>query len=197
MEKSITIKKMPRQIRHKARSLIFTYVILLSLIILPLQQTAFAANTLEKSGDALLFLLPAIAYGSTFYVDDTEGRTQFYKAAASNLIITQALKYAIHKERPNGEDNLSFPSGHSSVTFQAASFIHKRYGTKYAIPAYMAATVVGYSRVEADKHYTEDVLAGAALGIISSFYFTKPYKSFTLKPIADKGTYGLSLSKHW
>lgn len=197
MEKNITIKKVPHQTRHKTHSIIVTYLILLSLIIFPLQQNASAADTLEKSGDALLFILPAIAYGSTFYIDDAEGRIQFYKTAATNLIITQALKYATHKKRPNGEDNLSFPSGHSSVTFQAASFIHKRYGTKYAIPAYMAATVVGYSRVEADKHYTEDVLAGAALGIISSFYFTKPYKGFAIKPIADKETYGLSLSKHW
>jgi len=177
--------------------LIFTYLALLPLIFFPLQQTAFAADTLEKSGDALLFLLPAIAYGSTFYTDDTVGRTQFYKAAAANLIITQGLKYATHKKRPNDEDNLSFPSGHSSVTFQAASFIHKRYGTKYAVSAYMAATLVGYSRVKADKHYTEDVLAGAAIGIMSSFYFTKPYKGFTVKPIANKGTYGLSLSTQW
>ncbi len=197
MEKNITIKKASHQTRHKNHSLIVTHVILLSFIIFPLQQMAFAADTLEKSGDALLFLLPAIAYGSTFYADDTEGRTQFYKAAATNLIITQGLKYTLHKERPNGEDNLSFPSGHSSVTFQAAAFIHKRYGTKYALPAYMAATLVGYSRVETDKHYTEDVLAGAALGIISSFYFTKPYKGLSLKPMATKGTYGLSLSKKW
>ncbi|HHL18620.1 MAG TPA: phosphatase PAP2 family protein [Thiothrix sp.] len=176
---------------------IFTRLVLLPFIFFPLQQTAIAADTLEKSGDALLLLLPAIAYGSTFYANDAKGRTQFYKAAATNLIITQGLKYATNKERPNKEDNLSFPSGHSSVTFQAASFIHKRYGTKYALPAYMAATLVGYSRVKADKHYTEDVLAGAALGIMSSFYFTKPYKSFTLKPIVDKDTYGLSISKQW
>jgi membrane-associated phospholipid phosphatase len=171
--------------------------VLLPFIFFSLPQTTFAANTLEKSGDALLLLLPAIAYGSTFYVDDTAGRTQFYKAAATNLIITQGLKYVTHKKRPNGEDNLSFPSGHSSVTFQAASFIHKRYGTKYALPAYMAATFVGYSRVKADKHYTEDVLAGAALGIMSSFYFTKPYKGFTVKPIANKRIYGLNVSKQW
>jgi hypothetical protein len=29
-----------------------------------------------------------------------------------------------------------------------ASFIHERYGLKYAIPAYVAASFVGYSRVE-------------------------------------------------
>ena len=176
---------------------IFAHLVLLPLIFFPLQQTAIAADTLEKSGDALLLLLPTIAYGSTFYVDDTEGRIQFYKAAASNLIITQGLKHVTNKERPNGEDNLSFPSGHSSVSFQAAAFIHKRYGTKYALPAYMAATLVGYSRVEADKHFTEDVLAGAALGIMSSFYFTKPYKGFAIQAMSDKDAYGLTLSKQW
>ena len=60
-----------------------------------------------------------------------------------------------------------------------AAFIHKRYGWKYSIPVYVGATFVGYSRVQADKHFVEDVIAGATVGIFSSFYFTKSYKGFT------------------
>lgn len=122
--------------------------------------------------------IPAIAYGSTFYLDDTEGRQQFYQSFATNLLITHGLKHTIDKKRPNGGDH-AFPSGHTSAAFQGAGFIHKRYGLKYAVPAYVGATFVGYSRIEAKKHDVADVLAGATLGVLSSMYFTKTYQNNT------------------
>jgi membrane-associated phospholipid phosphatase len=51
--------------------------------------------------------------------------------------------------------------------------------------------------VQSDEHYTSDVVAGAAIGIASSFYFTKKYKGFEIKPVADKGSYSVSISKMW
>ena len=85
------------------------------------------------------------------------------------------LKFTINKERPNGEGDDSFPSMHTSAAFQGATFIHKRYGLKYSIPAYVGAGFVAYSRIESDQHDATDVLAGAALGIASSLYLTKSY----------------------
>ena len=137
-------------------------------------------------------MIPALAYGTTFYLDDKEGRSQFYKSFFTNLGVTYGLKLSVDKKRPNGGDQ-SFPSGHTSAAFQGAAFIQRRYGWKYGIPAYIGAAFVGYSRVESDNHYPEDVVAGAAIGVISSFYFTTPYKGITISPFADKGYYGLEL----
>lgn len=159
-------------------------------------QPAIASDNIETSGDVLQVLIPAIAYGTTFYLDDIKGRTQFYKAFFTNLCVTYGLQYTINKKSPNGSGQ-SFPSGHTSETFQGAAFIHKRYGWKYSIPAYIGASFVGYSRVESDNHYFEDVLAGAAIGVISSFYFTEPYKGVTVTPVASKGYSGISISKSW
>ena len=78
-----------------------------------------------------------------------------------------------------------------------ASFIEKRYGWKYGIPAYLAASFVGYSWVKSDKHYTEDVMAGAVIGTISSYIFTKPYREFQITPLASSGFYGINVSKTW
>ena len=76
-----------------------------------------------------------------------------------------------------------------------ASFIHKRYGFKYSIPAYVASTYVGYSRIDADKHDASDVIAGALIGVLSSYYFVEPYNGFTLAPIAEEGVYGVKFNK--
>lgn len=167
---------------------------LLCLFCLP--QTSKAASDTEVAGDIIQVLIPSIAYGATLYLDDEEGETQMYQSFFTTLGITQGLKYGINRERPNGGDH-SFPSGHTSAAFQGAAFIHARYGYKYAIPAYIGASFVGYSRVYADKHFGSDVLAGAALGIVTSFYFAEPYQGFNITPTVNLGEYGLQVSTSW
>jgi len=151
----------------------------------------------EDDGSFMRTLIPAVAYGTTFYMHDRDGRMQFYKSFFTNLGTTYALKALISKERPNGQDDDSFPSGHTSVAFQGAAFIHKRYGLKWAAAAYAGAAYVGWRRVDTDNHYTVDVVAGAAIGIASSFVFTKPYKGFEATPLAANGIYGVAISKRW
>lgn len=68
-----------------------------------------------------------------------------------------------------------FPSGHTSITFSSATFMHTRYGWKYGIPFYVLAGYVSWYRVYADRHDYWDVLGGAALGVGCAYFFTKPY----------------------
>ncbi|MGE6246262.1 phosphatase PAP2 family protein [Psychrobacter proteolyticus] len=157
---------------------------------------SYAENTssIERAGDIVALTIPALAYGSTYYMNDREGRQQFYQSFAANLAVTYAVKSTVNKDRPDGSDNDSFPSGHTSLAFQGASFIHKRYGLEYSIPAYVGATFVGYSRVKADKHDMADVLAGAALGVASSMYLTKSYNDqLIITTNLAPDSYGLSV----
>ena len=131
-------------------NLFFTFPLFLSLSHL---QTAM--GDAGETGDILSLVIPSIAIGETlFYEKDREGTVEFLKAFGSAQLLTEVLKKTIRKRRPNGSCCDSFPSGHSSRAFSGASFIHKRYGFKYSVPAYIAASYVGYSRVDADKHRT-------------------------------------------
>ncbi len=172
-------------------------IILLSLTTLDLS----AKDNTEKLGDAIYILSPTVAYGSTFYKDDPQGRMQFYKSILTNTAVTFALKYSVKKQRPNGKDNRSFPSGHTSTSFQSAAFLHKRYGLTAAVPLYIGATYVAYSRVDSKNHDTTDVLAGALIGGLSSYFFTTPYKKkkpmIQLMPVVSNNTLGLTFSAHW
>ena len=98
------------------------------------RKPAKAADFIDTSGDVLQIAIPAAAYAKTFYLDDSEGRREFYKSFFTSLGVTYGLKYSIDKKRPNGKEH-SFPSGHTSAAFQGATFIHKRYGLEYGIPA--------------------------------------------------------------
>lgn len=105
---------------------------------------------------------------------DGKGALQLLESYALSTGVTYALKEAVHERRPDGGKH-SFPSGHASSAFTAAEFLRVRYGLKWGVPAYVAAAFVAYSRVEARKHYNHDVLAGAAIGVISSHIFTHPW----------------------
>ncbi|MDM5272133.1 phosphatase PAP2 family protein [Sulfurovum sp. zt1-1] len=133
-------------------------------------------NNIERVGDWVQILIPLSGYGTTLYLKDEEGEIEFYKSFFSTLGTTHVLKNTVRKERPDHSDNKSFPSGHTSASFQGATFLHKRYGIQYAIPAYLGAAYVGYSRIYANKHDLTDVIAGAIIGSGFSYYFTTPYK---------------------
>ncbi|MGB7841412.1 MAG: phosphatase PAP2 family protein [Salinimicrobium sp.] len=159
---------------------IFFLIILNIFLFLPSEAEAQLIKshnqTVKTSGDILLFALPTSTALTTLILKDKEGTWQMAEGFATNLALTTALKYAINKRRPFDGGGQAFPSGHTSVTFQAASFIHMRYGFKYSIPAYLLAGWTAYSRINATRHDGYDVLAGAAVGIGSSFIFTTPYQ---------------------
>ena len=85
---------------------------------------------------------------------------------------TAALKQIFPETRPDGSDDKSFPSGHSSVAFAAAATLENRYGWHVGLPAHVAAAFVAVARVEARKHHWYDALAGAALGEANGLLIT-------------------------
>jgi len=156
---------------------------------------AYARGHVERTGDALMLLIPISGLGaSLIYETDRDGTIHYVKSFAASQVTTDVLKVVTHKRRPNGSCCLSFPSGHTSAAFMGAAFIDQRYGWQYAILAYIGASYVGYSRIYADKHYGIDVVAGAAIGIISSYYFTERYDRLHVTPLVMTDGVGLQLS---
>lgn len=156
------------------------YIFILFLILFINIEAKSQKSNIELSGDILEIVIPATALGSTLiYNDNYKGAIQFIKAFGTSMLITHSLKRIINKRRPNGGD-LSFPSGHTTSAFASAAFLERRYGWKVGIPSYIIASYVGWSRIYANKHDIYDVLAGATVGILSSYLFTKPYKNLDI-----------------
>lgn len=155
-----------------------------------------ANDSIETAGDVLAFALPAATAGLTLGLWDGEGALELGKSAVLTLGISYGLKYTINETRPDGSEH-SFPSNHTSISFTSAEFMRKRYGWKFGVPAYVAATFVAYSRVESKQHYAHDVIAGAVIGVGSSYLFTKPYNGWQITPDVDHAYYGIRLSRAW
>ena len=149
----------------------------------------------ESSGNDVQHLLVSSSLAaSIFYEEGNEGSYQLLKAILTSQVFVHEAKNWFKKTRPNGKCCHSFPSGHASISFTSAAFIHKRYGWEYGIPAYIASSYVGYSRVYADKHFERDIFASAAIGIISGFYFTDKYEDIDIIPVISDEQVGVYFS---
>ncbi len=75
----------------------------------------------------------------------------------------------------------SFPSGHTTVSFAAATVFALEYRDKPIVPiiAYSAATMIGLSRITENKHWSTDVLAGAALGFLTGKEIVNNYHRYS------------------
>jgi membrane-associated phospholipid phosphatase len=175
-----------------ARFLLFTMLLMMN-------SGLRATEQFERYGDYLQILLPVTAMTAAFLEEDEkmEAVWQFGKSFSTTIATTHLLKHLVQKPRPVG-DNLSFPSGHTAASFAGASFIQKRYGWKYGIPAYVAASYVGWSRVAAEQHYSEDVIAAAALAIYVNEYFVTPWqKGLSVSLIPASSAVALQVNARW
>ncbi|NCA84259.1 MAG: phosphatase PAP2 family protein [Clostridia bacterium] len=126
---------------------------------------------------------------------------------------TLLLKGVFQRERPDATDpadpfnwygplgdwrNNSFPSGHSSAAFAAATVLSAYYHEQcwVGITAFSLATLVALSRTYDDRHWASDIFAGAALGYAVGRLVYNNYEKqkVTVTPYSSSGFTGLTLS---
>ena len=127
----------------------------------------------EWTGDAGQFALIGTAAAAAWLAPG-EGRAAEDALCAQAetyalaLGTTEILHLAVGRGRPNSSDRGSFPSGHATAAFAAATLIERNSGTTAGVAAYAVAAVTAFSRVESGKHFPSDVLAGAAIGTLAA-----------------------------
>lgn len=104
-----------------------------------------------------------------FYGDEQEAEPRF-KGPFANLSKTSKGK----------RSNSSFPSGHTTAAFAAATVFAVEYKHQPLIPiiAYTMASLVGVSRVTENKHWATDVFTGAILGYLTGRQVSFNYHRF-------------------
>ena len=108
-------------------------------------------------------------------------------AIIANGLCTYGIKFITGRMRPDGANRRSFPSGHTSSSFLAATIADDLYGSKIGVPAYLLAGLTGLSRIHDNKHYLSDVIFGASLGIALGKGFGNDAQKKTLQKIDDGG----------
>lgn len=81
-------------------------------------------------------------------------------------IINNGMKYAIGEKRPDCNTRNSFPSGHTATAFTGAELARTEYGNGYGTAAYCIAAITGGLRILNNRHWLQDVITGAGIGIL-------------------------------
>jgi hypothetical protein len=150
----------------------------------------FFGENFQSSSDYYLPFVPVaqIYLGKTFgFKPKNDFQHQTINIIVANAIgatVFTALKYTVKEERPDKSDDLSFPSGHTSIAFTNAALLYYEYKDSnlwYASSGFLFATATGVLRIANNKHYTSDVLAGAGIGLASGLIvsYWNPFKSVT------------------
>jgi membrane-associated phospholipid phosphatase len=109
--------------------------------------------------------------------DSVAGKVRGLAVGGAALVledqIVGVLKDVTGRERPNGQNDLSMPSGHTSMAAASATLAAANLDyigmpgwsrQTLKISLYGVAAGTGWARVEAEKHYPSDVLVGYAIG---------------------------------
>lgn len=105
----------------------------------------------------------------------------FFVAAVSSIIarfgVAELIRFSYHRPRPFTDlpaiqlltsSEWSFPSGHATFFFAMATALYL-YDKKWGIGFFIAAALMGTSRVIAGIHYPSDIVGGALVGVIVAY----------------------------
>ena len=79
--------------------------------------------------------------------------------------VTGVIKHAVDRERPSG-DPLSFPSGHTTAAWSVVPVAWHHAGWKGGLPTALMATLTALGRMEENRHFLSDVIAGGTIGYL-------------------------------
>ena len=130
----------------------------------------------------------------------TRGALVDAAAVASTVAVTRGIKTTVERQRPNGLDSESFPSGHTSsaaVHTRLASrnlrWIAMRAPVRRTLDVGLTALTIGtsWARIEAGAHFPSDTLFSIALGnfiasfVNDAFLGAGPADTLGLQPLSD------------
>lgn len=179
----------------------------------PFQEKQVRNNTLgdaSRWGDWMGQLVPNFLYTAGMEIASHFGDPKagyraigMFKATTYSAIVTTALKYTIREPRPNDiQEKNSFPSGHTTSAFAFSGYVAAEHGWGWGSAALLLSTFTAYSRINDNRHFLHDVLAGATIGWgygwgIAKLHNTNEEKTAFIVPIIDSKTAGVSLFKEF
>jgi len=138
---------------------------------------------LSNSAAPLAVSNPIVFIVTGFVTKNENLKREGYRSAVAlslNMGLTVGLKYAVNRKRPfvtypeylkpkTHVGPYSFPSGHTSTAFSMATSLTLATKKWYvAVPAYLWASGVAYSRMYLGVHYPSDLLGGIVIGVGTS-----------------------------
>lgn len=138
----------------------------------------FLFSSFSRLGNGHIYLL---FFTINLLVSGEAGQRLFFAALVAFLLelpLYLLIKRSVKRLRPfnnlpempfliHPPDKYSFPSGHTAAAFLSARLIAVQF-PQVAVPLYLLAGIIGYSRIYLRVHYPFDVFFGILLGLLTA-----------------------------
>ena len=140
----------------------------------------WAQKNLSRHGEKKVNYMPYIPAAAVYALDLCGVKAQHSfldrtiilgMSAVTMVAVTKGAKMAFKESRPDGNGKDAFPSGHTAISFMCAEFLWQEYRASkpwIGYTGYALAAGVAYLRVHNNRHWVSDVVAGAAVGMLST-----------------------------
>jgi len=142
------------------------------------KMSRFFYSSLSRLGNGHIYFLVFTTY---LYLGGKDGQQLFLTALVAFLFelpLYLLIKKSVKRLRPFNKlpeipyllrppDEYSFPSGHTAAAFLTARLISMPL-PHLAVPLYLLAALIGYSRIYLRVHYPYDVFFGILLGLLTA-----------------------------
>ncbi len=132
-----------------------------------------------------------VALAGVALVSGPVGRTFLAESALAMLPVNGAvegLKWAVDRTRPDDQRdrrNSSFPSSHAANAFTLAALLTRRW-RRSAMPAWLAASAVAFSRLYLDRHWLSDVVGALLLALAGAWFAAWAMRSWRVRRAAAR-----------
>ena len=168
------------------------------------------ASTVRHFGQPEVYATTAVGLLTAGLVTGNPKLTGMGRHLTGSLALTSGIIYGgkalFGRARPDdpthdGDDfglfsgRGSLPSGHTAMAFALATSLADDIDRPWAtVGLYTAATAVGWSRINDDRHWLSDVTAGAVLGIASAKFASGRWTIFGMRaPSLIAGPAGMGI----
>ncbi len=170
------------------------------------------ASVMRRMGEPEVYLVPSLGTLAVGLVTGEDRITRAGGRITAGLVtagvVTHLLKAAVGRRRPSGTTDAfefkpfdrwnSWPSGHATMAFALATGVADEVRrTPVTILLYGAATLNAWSRVNDNRHWVSDVLAGALVGVTSAKLMNGRWRVFGISAprfLLEPGAAGLGLT---
>jgi membrane-associated phospholipid phosphatase len=116
---------------------------------------------------------------------------EMFLATSYSGLVASIFKVSFREARPNspdGSDKKSMPSGHATTVFTFAGIVGAEHPWYIAVPAYTIAAITSYARINDNKHYLHDVIAGGTIGLSYALgvYYKRQERNGALEATENK-----------
>ncbi|MDX1740133.1 MAG: phosphatase PAP2 family protein [Rhodothermales bacterium] len=168
-------------------------------------------DVMNELGSRYTWIPATSVFAASLLTDDRKFQDAAFTSVETilaSVTITATVKFVVGRSRPEQNESsihlrpfsgrVSFPSGHTTVAFAVISPWVFYYPGPITYSLFALSASTGVARIAKNKHWPTDVLAGAAVGILTGRWLSRRHQArarrqAVVSPFVGLNTVGITI----